>query len=187
MQRFVPVARRKSPRLAFVAGVAATHAALVVIFLLNDTVRIPVHVAPPKEITLILRSLIPTPPSESVKVPRDKSNAITLPPLAPNETLMKLGRTLACRANYENLSPEERAHCAALPWIPADPSAGFMLGTEAPSIWAEALAERKAPFVSMFNPCDIGAIGPDAERSRLGLACVQTDPGQAKRWGKMLQ
>lgn len=187
MQRFVPVARRKSPRLAFIAGAAATHAALIVTFLLNDTVQIPARVAPPKEITLILRSLIPQSLPEGAMKSREKTNAITLPPLAPNETLTNLGRALACQSNYENLSPEERERCATAPWARVDPGAGFLLGQQSPSIWAEALAERKAPFVPMFNACEIGAIGPDAERSRLGLSCVQTDPEQAKRWGKMLQ
>ena len=189
MQRFVPVAQRKSPRFAFIAGVAATHAALIVIFLMNDTVRMPLHVPAPKEITLMLRRIVPAlpqpAPQEAARKP--KSNAITLPPIWQNEALQKLGKTLACRSNYDNLSPEARADCARTPWTAPDASTALMLGAEAPSIWAQELAERKAPFVSMFNPCDIGAIGPDTERSRLGLACMRTDPAQAKRWGKMLQ
>ena len=114
MQRFVPVARRKNNRLAFIAGVAATHAVLIVTFLLNDTVQLPEHVSPAKEIRLILQRIIPA-LSQPVPQPNArhiKSNAITLPPAVPSDLLQRLGRTLACRSNYDTLSPEERAGCA---------------------------------------------------------------------------
>lgn len=189
MQRFVPVARRKTNRLAFIAGVAATHAAIIVTFLMNDTIRMPEHLSPAKEITLILRRIIPAVPQPApphMNAPTKKSNAITLPPALPNDRLQRLGKTLACRSNYDNLSPEERAACAVQSWTAPDTTTQLMLGAEQPSIWAQELAERKAPFVSMFNPCELGE-GVDAERSRLGLACMQTDHEQAKRWGKLLQ
>lgn len=194
MQRFVPVARRRTNRLAFIAGVAATHAVIIATFLMNDTLQMPEHISPAKEITLILRRIIPALPQRTPQTNphKTKSNAITLPPVLPNsliqnDLLQRLGKTLACRANYDNLSPEERAHCALQPWTAPDAASQLMLGAERPSIWAQELAERKAPFVSMFNPCETGAIGPDADRGRLGLACTRTDPAQAKRWGKLLQ
>jgi lambda repressor-like predicted transcriptional regulator len=183
VQRFVQVTQRKSPRLAFIAGVAATHAALIVTFLLYDKVPLQLRLPAPKEITLILRHLIPQalPAAPTKKLPRQKSNAITLPPVWQNEILSKLGSTLACRSNYENLSPEERARCAFTPWAPVDPSTALMLGVEPPSIWAEALAQRKAPFVPMFVPCPLGSPG-----ANLGLTCLQPDPTQAARWGQYL-
>ena len=189
MQRFVPVARRKSNRYAFIAGVAATHAVIIVTFLINDTVRLPDHVSPAKEITLILRRIIPALPQSQPQASarKTKSNAITLPQVMQNDLLQRLGKTLACRANSDDLSPEERARCATPQWTAPESTDAFLLAPEQPSIWAQELAERRAPFVSMFNPCEMGAIGPDADRGRLGLACVQTDPAQAKRWGKMLQ
>ena len=189
MQRFVQVTPRKTPRFAFVAGVAATHAAIIVTFLMNDTIRMPEHLSPAKEITLILRRIIPAVPQPALSqahARKPKSNAITLPYVPQNQLLNRLGKTLACRSNYDNLSPQERARCALAPWTAPDSNNALMLGVEPPSIWAQALAERKAPFVPMFSPCDIGAIGPDAERGRLGLSCVQPDPGQAQRWGKLL-
>lgn len=188
MQRFVPAARRKNNRFAFIAGVAATHAVLIVTFLLNDTVLLPEHISPAKEITLILQRIIPAPPQPTPRssARHTKSNAITLPPAVPNDLLQRLGRTLACRSNYDTLSPEERARCATQQWTAPESTDAFLLGTEQPSIWAQELAERNAPFVPMVGPCDVGAIGPDADRGHLGLACMQTDPEQAKRWGKLL-
>jgi hypothetical protein len=167
--------------------VAATHAVLIVTFLLNDTVQLPEHISPAKEITLILQRIIPAPPQPAPQpnARHIKSNAITLPPAVPSDLLQRLGRTLACRSNYDTLSPEERAGCATRQWTAPDSTDAFLLGTERPSIWAQELAERKAPFVSMFNPCEMGE-GPDAERSRLGLGCMTSDPEQAKRWGKLL-
>ena len=188
MQRFVPVARRKANRFAFIAGVAATHAVIIATFLMNDTVQTPEHISPAKEISLILRRIIPAlprPPQASAR--KTKSNAITLPQVMQNDLLQRLGRTLACRSNYDNLSQEARARCATPQWTAPESTDAFLLAPEQPSIWARELAERRAPFVPMFNPCDLGAIGPEAERGRLGLACMHTDPEQAKRWDKSLQ
>jgi hypothetical protein len=184
VQRFVQVSPRKSPRLAFIAGVAATHAVLIITFLLYDRVPVQLRLPEPKEITLILRSLIPTvlPETGAKKLPRQKlqqSNAITLPPALEDETLSKLGRALACRSNYENLSPEERARCAYTPWTSTDPITSLMLGAEGPSIWAKELAARKAPFVPFAAPCPLGNPG-----ANLGLTCIQSAPGPANALGE---
>ncbi len=184
MQRFVQVTPRESPRLAFIAGVAATHAVLIVTFLLYDKVPVQLRLPEPKEITLILRNLIPpvrpeTSVKDTKKLPKVKSNAITLPPELQNDALSKLGKSLACRSNYENLSPEERVRCAFTPWASTDPTASLMLGVETPSIWADALAKRKAPFVPMFVPCPLGNPG-----ANLGLICIQSAPGPATALGE---
>jgi hypothetical protein len=176
VERFGVAAQRKSPRrFAFIAGVIGLHAAFIAGVLLQDKVSLPTSEPAPFEVTLLLRPLPPRhlpKPLPAKKSPREKSNAITLAPTPPQETLGAIGRYLACQSHYQNLSAEERALCAFPPWAAPDATTALVLGAQATSIWAQALARRKAPFVPMFVPCPLDATGVNAEAHRLGLDCA---------------
>ncbi len=177
MERFSATPRPKPrQRYAFAAAVLAFHAVLVAGFLLYDTLPLPSREPQPLEVTFLLKPLAPAKPPPEPKFPtlvkkreQEKSNAITLPETA--ETLGSLGRYLACQSNYENLSPEEQLHCAQARWTPPDVTESLMLGLQLPTVWADALAKRNAPFVPMLRPCRLDEVGPNAEARRLGFYC----------------
>ncbi len=177
MERFSASPQPRSRRrYAFAAAVVALHAALVTGFLLYDKLPLPLREPQPLEVTFLLKPLArPKPPPEPKfpvqpkKRAQEKSNAITLP--LTDETLGALGRYLACQANYENLTPEEREACAQAKWTPPDAGTTLMLGLQLPSIWADALAKRKAPIVPMLDACPLNTSPENSIRHQLGLAC----------------
>jgi hypothetical protein len=126
----------------------------------------------------LLQPLAKKPPSKesraapAKKSAKEKSNAITLPQSA--EALGALGRYLACHSHYDTLTPEEKLRCDTTLWQQPDAVTRLTLGVQLPSVWADALAKRRAPFVPMLEPCPLDTAPVNAVRKQLGLGCFTT-------------